>query len=121
VDHRSGCPGFCRIAFQSICVTGFFPQKQKHHRFREHHGNPIESLRRTLRAGDRRNRLLCAHFLAKNEEFASKGRFPALEGLRGFAALFVFIHHSAIWWSYALGHPWTVPPPKLYRNLASEP
>ena len=60
---------------------------------------------------------LCAHFLAKNEEFASKDRFPALDGLRGFAALFVFIHHSAIWWSYALGHPWTVPPSNLYTQF----
>ena len=62
--------------------------------------------------------LLLAHVLADRGVAlpVDHGRYESLDGLRGFAALFVFIHHAAIWYYYATTHVWTVPPSNLYTQ-----
>ena len=46
-----------------------------------------------------------------------QGRFAALDGLRGFLALFVFLHHASIWYFYARTGLWRVPPSNLYTHF----
>lgn len=45
------------------------------------------------------------------------GRFTTIEGLRGYLAFCVFLHHAAIWYFYARGDVWRVPPSHLYTFL----
>lgn len=45
------------------------------------------------------------------------GRFAAIDGLRGYLALFVFLHHSAIWYFYLRIGIWRVPPSNLFTIL----
>ncbi len=47
----------------------------------------------------------------------SGGRFQTIDGLRGYLAFFVFIHHSAIWFSYVRTGIWTTPESHLYTQL----
>jgi peptidoglycan/LPS O-acetylase OafA/YrhL len=42
-----------------------------------------------------------------------------LDGLRGFLAFFVFVHHSAVTWRYLQGDGWTEPPSRLFGQLGS--
>ena len=43
--------------------------------------------------------------------------FAALDGLRGFLALAVFLHHSIYWYSYATGGKWYFYSSSLYMNF----
>ncbi len=52
-----------------------------------------------------------------SEEPPSAGRFVSIDGLRGYLAFFVFMHHSSIWYFYLRGAPWEVPPSNLYTNF----
>ena len=65
--------------------------------------------------------LLTAFFIAYilNKVNPSKEfqKYRSLDGLRGLAAVFVFIHHSSIWYFYKKSHLWTVPPSNLYTQL----
>jgi len=45
------------------------------------------------------------------------GRFAAIDGLRGYLALAVFISHTAIWYFYLRTGRWEVPPSRLYTHL----
>jgi peptidoglycan/LPS O-acetylase OafA/YrhL len=45
------------------------------------------------------------------------GRYRSIEGLRGYLALFVFLHHACIWYFYQHDHVWAVPPSRLYAQL----
>lgn len=47
----------------------------------------------------------------------STGRFASIDGLRGYLALFVFIHHASIWYGYAHTGAWQLPPAHLYAHL----
>lgn len=47
----------------------------------------------------------------------SAGRFVSIDGLRGYLAFFVFMHHSSIWYFFLRGAHWTVPPSNLYTNF----
>jgi len=47
----------------------------------------------------------------------SEGRFTTIDGLRGYLALFVFLHHSSVWYFYIHTGKWEVPPSNLYTNL----
>jgi peptidoglycan/LPS O-acetylase OafA/YrhL len=65
--------------------------------------------------------LLTAFFIAyilnkinPSKEFQ---KYRSLDGLRGLAAVFVFIHHSSIWYFYKKSNIWAVPPSKLYTQL----
>jgi peptidoglycan/LPS O-acetylase OafA/YrhL len=48
---------------------------------------------------------------------ATQGRFTSIDGLRGFSALFVFIHHSCIWFFYLRTGQWAAPPSNLFNSL----
>ncbi|MEP7351652.1 MAG: acyltransferase [Acidobacteriota bacterium] len=43
--------------------------------------------------------------------------FRSLDGLRGYLALLVFIHHSSIWFGYLRTGAWRVPPSYLYTHF----
>lgn len=45
---------------------------------------------------------------------ASSGRYASIDGLRGFLAFLVFLHHSAVWFFYLKTGKWTTPPSNLY-------
>jgi peptidoglycan/LPS O-acetylase OafA/YrhL len=46
------------------------------------------------------------------------GRYETIDGLRGFLAIAVFIHHATIWHQYLnTGGTWDVPNSKLYTHL----
>lgn len=45
------------------------------------------------------------------------GRFASIDGIRGFLALAVFIHHGSIWYYYARNGGWTLPPSRLYTQF----
>ncbi len=44
-------------------------------------------------------------------------RFSSLDGLRGYLALAVFLHHSAIWYFYLRSAAWALPPSRLYTHF----
>ena len=44
-------------------------------------------------------------------------RFATIDGLRGYLALMVFVHHACIWYFTSHGEPWKVPPSNLYTHL----
>ena len=50
---------------------------------------------------------------------SSQGRFAAIDGLRGYLALCVFLHHSCIWFFYFKTGQWKVPPSNLYTDRKS--
>lgn len=45
------------------------------------------------------------------------GRFVAIDGLRGYLALAVFVHHASIWFGYAQTGRWELPPAALFVHL----
>jgi peptidoglycan/LPS O-acetylase OafA/YrhL len=45
------------------------------------------------------------------------GRFVTIDGLRGYLALFVFLHHSSVWYFYLRTAVWKVPPSNLFTHL----
>lgn len=48
---------------------------------------------------------------------ASGGRNVSIDGLRGFLAFFVFLHHGSIWYVYVRQQEWVSPASNLYRHL----
>lgn len=44
-------------------------------------------------------------------------RYEALDGLRGYLAFFVVIHHAALWHAFARGEGWGSTPSNLYNQL----
>ncbi len=44
-------------------------------------------------------------------------RYTAVDGLRGFLATFVFLHHSAIWYFFLRTHQWGFPPSTVYSHF----
>jgi peptidoglycan/LPS O-acetylase OafA/YrhL len=46
-----------------------------------------------------------------------KRRYAPIEGLRGYLAFFVFLHHACIWYFYLRTDQWHVPPSSLYTYL----
>jgi len=51
--------------------------------------------------------------------FEKPKQYETIEGLRGFLAFFVFIHHASIWYFYSHGSPWQTPPSTLFWFLGS--
>ncbi len=45
------------------------------------------------------------------------GRFTTIDGLRGYLAFFVFMHHSCIWFFYLRTSVWQPPPSNLFTGL----
>ncbi|WP_321884392.1 acyltransferase family protein [Paraburkholderia bannensis] len=48
---------------------------------------------------------------------SAAGRFTGIDGLRGYLALFVFVHHSCIWYFYLRTSQWLVPPSTFFTQL----
>ncbi|WP_092715147.1 acyltransferase [Janthinobacterium sp. OK676] len=62
--------------------------------------------------------LLCCLFIVKRWGAPPlAGRFATIDGLRGYLAFFVFLHHSCIWYFYARYGSWSVPPSNMYTNF----
>ncbi|MEH6349797.1 acyltransferase family protein [Pseudomonas sp. 3JA] len=53
-------------------------------------------------------------FLSKLVVPSSHGRFVTLDGLRGYLAFFVFLHHSYIWYYYLHSNAWALPSFRLF-------
>lgn len=49
----------------------------------------------------------------------SNFRFTSIDGLRGYLAFFVFLHHSSIWYFFIKTGKWDYPSDSLYRYLGS--
>lgn len=48
---------------------------------------------------------------------ASEGRYATIDGLRGYLAFFVFLHHGTIWYFYLRTGRWEAPPSNLYNQF----
>ena len=48
---------------------------------------------------------------------APSGRFASIDGLRGYLAFGVFLHHGCIWFFYQHSGAWAAPPSRLYTHL----
>lgn len=46
-----------------------------------------------------------------------QGRYAAIDGLRGYLALFVFFHHACIWYFFLRSDDWAIPPSNLYTHF----
>lgn len=61
--------------------------------------------------------LLTSLLLSKFGAYADRGRFASIDGLRGYLAFFVFLHHACIWYFYLRTGKWEVPPSNLYTHF----
>ncbi|MCX7193034.1 MAG: acyltransferase [Proteobacteria bacterium] len=48
---------------------------------------------------------------------SDQGRFASIDGLRGYLAFFVFLHHACIWYFYLRTGKWALPPSNLYTHF----
>ncbi|WP_419760663.1 acyltransferase family protein [Acidisoma sp.] len=55
--------------------------------------------------------------LADTPPTTTRARVQTIDGLRGFLAIGVFIHHSVIYHQYLLTGRWDVPPSVFYTNI----
>lgn len=46
-----------------------------------------------------------------------QGRYATIDGLRGYLAFFVFLHHASIWYFYLHTGQWEAPPSNLYTHF----
>ncbi|SHL58030.1 Peptidoglycan/LPS O-acetylase OafA/YrhL, contains acyltransferase and SGNH-hydrolase domains [Chitinophaga jiangningensis] len=46
-----------------------------------------------------------------------EGRYKSIDGLRGYLAFFVFLHHAVIWYFFLQGRGWTAPPSQVYSHF----
>lgn len=64
--------------------------------------------------------LLSAWLLAKRFQLPERpGRFASIDGLRGYLAFGVFVHHGAIWFEYLRTQVWRTPLTPAYANLGN--
>jgi len=47
----------------------------------------------------------------------AEGRFASIDGLRGYMAFFVFLHHSCLWYFLLHGYGWGHPPSYIYEHF----
>lgn len=47
----------------------------------------------------------------------TSGRFFTIDGLRGYLAFFVFLHHSCIWYYYLGSGVWANPPNRVFVHF----
>ncbi len=50
--------------------------------------------------------LLCSRLFLRNLSIPGSHTFASIDGLRGFVAFFVFLHHARFWFNYAHGRDW---------------
>lgn len=51
--------------------------------------------------------LASAHLMVRDNTDSSNHHFASIDGLRGFLALFVFLHHSSYWFNFSHHHSWS--------------
>jgi peptidoglycan/LPS O-acetylase OafA/YrhL len=56
-------------------------------------------------------------FGRRNAGRARSARVSAIDGLRGYLAFFVFLHHSAFWYSFVKTNSWTMPDSHLFAHF----
>ena len=61
--------------------------------------------------------LLTVYLLQQRFGAPPPRRFATLDGLRGYAAFLVYLHHTAIWYFFARTGTWTLPPSRLYTQF----
>lgn len=62
--------------------------------------------------------LAVSRFLSRRGiSFRSPRRFAAIDGLRGYLAMGVFVHHACIWYFYLREGVWRLPPSSFYANI----
>lgn len=62
--------------------------------------------------------VITTHFLPKNQlPKISDQRFNSIDGLRGYLAFFVFLHHTCIWYFYLQNGKWQVPDSRLFTHF----
>ena len=65
--------------------------------------------------------LITANIISRLSKAPPKGgRFDTIDGLRGYLALFVFLHHSSIWYFYLRTGRWETPPSNLYTHFGQD-
>ncbi len=74
--------------------------------------NPIPAVA-TLLIGFASAALLARRFGAPS----AQGRYASIDGLRGYLAFFVFLHHSRTWYTYARTGSWDAGPSNLFLHL----
>ncbi len=60
---------------------------------------------------------LTGYTIYAKKKITAIGRFETIDGLRGFLALGVFIHHAHIWYYFIHGAGWHAPKSHLYNQL----
>ena len=63
--------------------------------------------------------LLVAYFFTPFFKREGETRFQNIDGLRGYLAFFVYLHHSSIWFFYLKSGSWDRPPSSLYTYLGT--
>jgi peptidoglycan/LPS O-acetylase OafA/YrhL len=48
---------------------------------------------------------------------SAQGRYASIDGLRGYLAFFVFLHHSSAWYFYTRTGIWQLPPSNLFVHF----
>jgi peptidoglycan/LPS O-acetylase OafA/YrhL len=62
--------------------------------------------------------VLSAFFISKYFKIAGNhGRYLTIDGLRGYLAFFVFLHHACVWYFYLKTGRWETPPSNLYTQF----
>jgi len=56
----------------------------------------------------------CRPFLAAD---VKQTKYASIDGVRGFLAIFVFIHHSDVWYYFLRTKEWSFPPTYIYSHL----
>lgn len=54
---------------------------------------------------------------AQTLQHGGGARFVSIDGLRGYLAFFVFLHHSCVWYFFIQTGRWEIPPSNLYTML----
>ncbi len=64
--------------------------------------------------------LLCVSILSRKTQLSGPvARVKSIDGLRGYLAFFVFLHHCAVWHGYLQRGKWEAPETTLYANFGS--
>jgi len=61
--------------------------------------------------------IACAWLLSRRALPAGEGRFATIDGLRGYLALGVYLHHATIWHAYLRTGAWVAPASSLLNHL----
>ena len=48
---------------------------------------------------------------------SAQGRYASIDGLRGYLAFFVFLHHGSVWYFYLHTDRWQLPPSNLFTHF----